>query len=103
MREIHANDLHVKLTHPGEDSMRATVKHLQYSVSGTLEVCKDCDTAENKQKSIHKVVEERAGKMISLDLISQKKPSYRGFNNWILILDSDTNKNGISSQWQDNI
>ena len=30
------------------------------------------------------------GEMIYLDLISQKKPSYGGSNNWILIQESDT-------------
>ena len=32
----------------------------------------------------------KRGKTIYLDLSSQKKPTYEGFKNWILIQDSDT-------------
>ena len=68
--------------------MRATKKHLHYSVKGSLEVCEDCDKAKIKHKSIEKVTEERnidPDEMVYLDLISQKKPSYGGSKNWILI------------------
>ena len=48
MRKIHANELHVKLGHPGEDMMRTNTKHLHYSVKGTLEVYEECNTAKNQ-------------------------------------------------------
>ena len=73
--------------------MCATEKNLHYILKGVLEVCNECDTAKNKQKLIHKVAEEsdlNPGKINYLDLISQKKSSYGGSNNWILIQDSDT-------------
>ena len=73
--------------------MRVTAKHLQYSINGTLEVCEDCTTAKSKQKLLHKVAEERnlkPGEMIYIDISSQKKLSYGGSKNWILIQDSDT-------------
>ena len=48
--------------------------------------------AKSKQKLLHKVVEERnlnLAEMTYLDLIPQKKPSYGGTKNWILIQDLD--------------
>ena len=73
--------------------IRTTTKHLNYIVTGTLEVCDKCNMAKSKQKLLHKTAEERylkPGKMIHLDLSSQKKPSYGGSKNWILIQDLDT-------------
>ena len=93
MRNIHINKLHAKLGHTGEDRMRATKNHLHYSVKETLEVCEDSATAKRKQKLLHKVAKERnlqPVEMIYLDISSQKKPSYGGYNNWILIQDLDT-------------
>ena len=72
--------------------MRALVNHLHCSFKGTLEVCEDCDTAKSDQKLLHKVAEEReikTGKVIYLDLSSQKKLGYGGLNNWIPIQDLD--------------
>ena len=93
MRKIYANNLHAKLGHPREYMIRVNMKHLRYSVKGTLEVCKVCATAKINQKLLHKQADERnlkMGKMIYLYLIPQKKPSYGGSENWILIQDSDT-------------
>ena len=59
MLKIQAYEIYVKLIHPGEDRMRATVKHLHYRVKGVLEVCEDCDMAKSKQKFLHTVAEER--------------------------------------------
>ena len=56
--------------------MRTIVKHLQYSVKGSINFCEYCATAKIKQKSLHKVAQERdlkLGKMIYLDIISQNK------------------------------
>ena len=56
--------------------MRATVKHLHYSVKGELEVFEYWTTDKINQKSLHKFVEERdldPGEMIYLDINSQKK------------------------------
>ena len=63
--------------------MRATVKHLHYSVKGGAR-------AKIKQKLLHKVAEEsnlHMGEMIYLDIRLQKEPSYGGSNHWILIQD----------------
>ena len=73
--------------------MRTTAKHLQCSVKGALEVCEDCATAKINQKLLHKVAEEskfKLGEMIYIAISSQRKPSYGGSKNWILIQDSDT-------------
>ena len=67
--------------------MRATKKHLHYSVKGSLEVCEDCDKAKIKHKSIEKVTEERnidPDKMVYLYLISQKKPILGTSVTWFL-------------------
>ena len=87
-QKIHANNIHAKIGHPGEDRMCATTKHLQYSVRETLDVCEDWAMAEITQKFLHKVTRERdlkTGESIYLDLISQKKPSYVVSKNWIII------------------
>ena len=52
-----------------------------------------CAMSKSKHKLLHKVAEEHdlnPGEIIYLDIISQKKPSYVGSKNWILIQDSDT-------------
>ena len=52
----------------------------------------DLNLEKNKQKLLHKVAEERklkTGEIIYPDLISQRKPSYGGSKNWILIQKSD--------------
>ena len=51
---------------------------------------------KNKHKFPHKVAEKHnlnLSEMIYLDLSSQKKPSYGGPKNWILIQESDTKQN----------
>ena len=93
MRKIHADRLDAKLGHPGEYRIGMITKHLHYIVNGALEVCEDCVTAKIKHIFLHKVVEEgylKAGKMIYIGIRLQKKPSYVGSKNWILIKDSDT-------------
>ena len=93
MRKVHANELHAKLGHPREDRMRAIAKHLHYIIRGTLEVGEDFYTAKRKHKSIHTVAEERdlkPGKIIYIYIGSQKKPSYGGSKNWVLIQGCDT-------------
>ena len=81
--KIHANEIHAKLVYPREDRMCVTTKHLNYIVKVMLEVCEDCAMAKSKHKYLNKVAEEsypKLGKIINLDLISQKKPSYGGSN-----------------------
>ena len=92
-RKIHAKKLHAKIGYPGKYMMYTTVKHLHYSVERTLEVCEECTMGRIKYKWLNKVAEYRElkpVKMIYLDLSSQKKPSYGGSNNWILVQDSNT-------------
>ena len=83
----------MKIGHPGEDSMHATAKHLNYIVKGNLDVCEDYTMEKKNQKLLHKVAEERnlkPAEMIYLYLSSQRKPGYGGYKNWILIQESDT-------------
>ena len=47
-RKIHTNELHSKLSLPGEDRMCATVKNLHYSVKGEVDVYKDCNVEKIK-------------------------------------------------------
>ena len=71
--------------------MRVTTKHLHYNVNVAL-LCEDCAAENIKKNVLHKVAEERyfkLGKMIYIDISSQKKPIYGGYNNWILIKGSD--------------
>ena len=92
MWKIHANEIHVKLGHPREDRMCATAKHLHNNVEGAIEVFDDFATAKMKHKLLQTMVEERdpnLGKIIYLDLSSQKKLIYGGSKNWIPIQDSD--------------
>ena len=39
-QKIRIKELHANLGHPGEDSIRATTKHLHYIIKGELEICK---------------------------------------------------------------
>ena len=105
-RKIYTNELHTKLIHPRDNIIHATTKYPHYIFKGTLEVCEDSAMTERNHKFQHKVAEERKIKpceMINLDIISQKKPSYGGSKNWILIQDSDTKKNCLSLRRQKNI
>ena len=91
-RKIQANDLHTNILNPREDMMHAITKHLHHSVNRTLEVYEDCAMEKINQKLLRKLLEEqylKPGKMIYLDLNSQKKPSYGVYKNWILTQDSD--------------
>ena len=54
--KFHANNLHMKLGHPGEDRMRGTMKNLHYIVNGALEVCEYCATANRNHKLLRKVL-----------------------------------------------
>ena len=66
-----------------------------------LDVCEEWSMDKTKHKYLHKAAEERylgPGEMVYLDTSSQKKPSYGGYNNWMLIQYSDTKKNGFYSQ-----
>ena len=92
-RKVCTNKLHTKIGHTGEDRMCATAEHIHYRIKGTLDIYEDCATEKVKHKLEHKVAEERdlkPDKMIYIDMISQKKPSYGGSKNCILIQDSDT-------------
>ena len=89
-RKNHTNELNAKLGRPVEYRMHAIKNHLHYRVKGALHICEDCAMKKKNQKLLHKLAEERdlnPGEMIYLDSISQKKPSYGGSNNWILIQD----------------
>ena len=79
--------------HPEEYRMPAATNHLHYRVDGMIEVCEYCIMDRRKHKFLHKSVEERnlkLGERIYLDLSSQKKPSYEGSKNCILMQDLDT-------------
>ena len=92
-QKFHTKELRSKISHLREDMMHATLKHLQRRIKGTLNICEDCAKAKTKQKSLQKLAEERnlePGEIIYIDIISQKKPSYGGSKNWILIQDCDT-------------
>ena len=40
-RKIHANNIHANISHPREDRICATKKHLHHSIKGMLEVFED--------------------------------------------------------------
>ena len=86
--------------------MCASAKNLNYSIKGALDICECFATSKSNHKLLRKVAEELdldMGNMIYIDFISQKKPSYGGCKNWIIIQDSVTKQNGIYSQRQNNI
>ena len=87
----HASKLHAKLRHTGKDRIHANTKHLNYITKGRLDIFEECAMVKRNQKLLHKVADKRnlkPGESIYLDIISQKKPSYGGFKNCILIQDS---------------
>ena len=79
--EIQTNKLHAKLGHPREYSIRATAKHLHYTIIRTIEVCEDCNLEKIKKKLLRKLAEERelnTVEIIYIDISSQKNPSHGG-------------------------
>ena len=52
-QKFYANDLHVKLGHPGEDRMRVIVKYLHYIIKDTLDICEEC-AAKKSNRNIYK-------------------------------------------------
>ena len=92
-QKMHADKLHTEIGHLGEYRMCDTPNHLHYILKGVLDVCKYCATVNIKHKMHQKVADERdfkTGEMVYLEIISQKKPSCVGSNNWNLLQDSDT-------------
>ena len=98
-QKIRVKELRAKLGSPIEDRICATVKHIHYSIKGMIQVYEDSAIVKSKHKFLHKVAEERdlkPGETIYLDISSQKRSSYGGYKNWILIQDSGTRKNYLS-------
>ena len=73
--------------------MHTAKNQLDYSIKWTLDICEDYATEKSKQKLLRKVAQERdlkPGKIIYIGIISQKKSSYGGSQNQILVKDSET-------------
>ena len=88
MWKNHANEIHTKLFHPGEDRICMTTKNIICSIKEVLWVSEDFALAKSRHKLPHKVAKERhlkTDEKIYLYIIPQKKPSYGGSNNWIRI------------------
>ena len=105
-RKIHTNRLHTKLSNTIEDRIHVTANQLHYILKRMIYIFEHCAKSKRNYKSLHKVAEEhdlKPGEIICPDLISQKKPSYGGSKNRILIQDSDINQNCLYSQIQKKI
>ena len=105
-QKIYANDLHVKLGHPSEDRMRVIIKYLHYIIKDTLEICEECTREKSNRNSYKKwrrSATSRRSKSSTLILshkINQVMEVLRiGFSYKTVT----QNKNGISSQRQNNI
>jgi hypothetical protein len=88
---IYITLLHQLLGHPNEQTLRATAKHYDVSVTGTFRPCYECATAKIKQTKIAKVshvTSSKPGERIYIDISSVKTESHGGFKFWLLIVDN---------------
>ena len=89
---IHANRIHVNIGHPGENRIHTTIKYLYYNSKVVLDICYKWAKYKSNEKFLRKVKEYqdlKPGKMIYLDISSQKKLSCGGSNPFILIQNLD--------------
>jgi hypothetical protein len=86
--------LHQLLGHPNKQTLRATAKHYNVSLTEEFCPCCDCATAKLKQTKIAKVshvTSTKPGKGIYIDISSVKTETYGGSKFWLLIVDDYSN------------
>ena len=89
-REININDLHQRLGHPSEESVRRTAKMLDLKVTGKFIKCENCAISKARRKNLNKETVNRSvekGNRLFIDISSIKSTSYGGKKFWLLVLD----------------
>ena len=89
-REININDLHQRLGHPSEESVRKTAKLLDLKVTGKFTKCENCAISKARRKNLNKEPVDRSvekGNRLFIDISSIKSTSFGGKKFWLLALD----------------
>lgn len=85
-KTMNINDIHDKFGYVGETVSRRTMKHLGYTVTGTLASCDACKMAKARAKKVKKQTETRStipGERIYIDLSGPFSPSIGGSQYWV--------------------
>ena len=90
---MNINDIHDKFGHIGETVLRKTIKHLGYSITGTLKSCDACRMAKAKAKGVKKQTETRStipGERMYIDISGPFSVSLGGSKYWMQAVDDAT-------------
>jgi transposase InsO family protein len=90
---LNINDIHDKLGHVGETVLRKTMKHLGYTVTGTLKSCDACRMAKARAKGVKKQTETRStipGERMYIDITGPFSTSLGGSKYWVQVVDDAT-------------
>ena len=52
--EVYINRIHIIVEHCGEEGLRATANHYNWTLSGKFEICQECAIAKARQKNTNK-------------------------------------------------
>ena len=88
---LNINDIHDKFGHVGETVLRRTIKHLGYTVTGTLKCCDACKMAKARAKGVKKQTERRStipGERMYVDISGPFSTSLGGSRYWLEAVDN---------------
>ena len=86
-------ELHLKMGHVNEDTIKITAKHYKWKATGSLPPCDDCAMSKARQKNLVKVSENksnRKGERLMIDISSARNKSLGGRKYWLLVIDDFT-------------
>ena len=87
------NRMHQVFNHAGEEALRRTAKAYGWELTGNLDPCVYCKTANAKQKDVPKTSETQSeipGERIFMDIASIKTTTMGGAKFWLLLVDDAT-------------
>ena len=92
--KVDINRIHKIVGHCGEEALRATANHYNWTLSGKFEVCQECAIAKARQKNTNKEWKggsQNPGERLYIDISSIATESFGGSKFWTLIVDDCTN------------
>ena len=92
-KPIPIMQLHHRLGHANEATVRKTAKEFGWKIGGKFTVCVGCSIAKAKQKDIPKLndhVSKTKGERLCIDISSVKGKSFGGGRFWLLVVDEAT-------------
>jgi len=91
--ELRWNDIHYKLSHVGEETIRHTAKYYGWTLKGSLNTCEDCALSKARQRNIPKETATKStqkGERLFIDISSVSGQSFGGRTFWLLVVDDFT-------------